>query len=165
VHQDLHQEGPQADSAGAVVARGRPREFSPEFTAWFGDSKVVDENGQPLVVYHGTRGGPDIESFATRMEKWSGAGLLSVGVHFGTAPAANERLTQRAGVRPAGDRVYPVYLRLENPVRVDDLGSNWPDRDTRGLPQCLRREDRQGALEVQHRARRHFLAGDLGDER
>lgn len=27
---------------------------SAEFKAWFGDSKVVDENGDPLVVYHGT---------------------------------------------------------------------------------------------------------------
>jgi hypothetical protein len=27
---------------------------TPAFKEWFGDSKVVDENGQPLVVYHGT---------------------------------------------------------------------------------------------------------------
>lgn len=30
---------------------------SEAFKAWFGDSKVVDENGDPLVVYHGTRKG------------------------------------------------------------------------------------------------------------
>lgn len=24
------------------------------FRNWFGDSKVVDENGKPIVVYHGT---------------------------------------------------------------------------------------------------------------
>jgi len=27
---------------------------TPEFKKWFGDSKVVDENGKPLVVYHGS---------------------------------------------------------------------------------------------------------------
>jgi hypothetical protein len=27
---------------------------TPQFKKWFGDSKVVDENGQPKVVYHGT---------------------------------------------------------------------------------------------------------------
>lgn len=27
---------------------------SKEFKDWFGDSKVVDENGEPLIVYHGT---------------------------------------------------------------------------------------------------------------
>ena len=26
---------------------------TPEFKKWFGDSKVVDDNGKPLVVYHG----------------------------------------------------------------------------------------------------------------
>ncbi len=25
-----------------------------QFKRWFGDSKVVDENGEPLIVYHGT---------------------------------------------------------------------------------------------------------------
>lgn len=28
---------------------------SPEFKAWFGDSKAVDEHGKPLVVYHGSK--------------------------------------------------------------------------------------------------------------
>src|SRR5690606_20304992 len=27
---------------------------TPAFKAWFGDSKVVDDQGKPLVVYHGT---------------------------------------------------------------------------------------------------------------
>lgn len=35
---------------------------SAEFKAWFGDSKVVDAEGKPLRVYHGT--GVDIEAFA-----------------------------------------------------------------------------------------------------
>jgi len=34
---------------------------SPAFKRWFGDSKVVDENGEPLVVYHGSAN--DIEAF------------------------------------------------------------------------------------------------------
>ena len=28
---------------------------SPAFKSWFGESKIVDEHGKPLVVYHGTR--------------------------------------------------------------------------------------------------------------
>ena len=45
---------------GGEVAAGEerfalaPPTDSPEFRRWFGDSKVVDENGEPLVVYHGT---------------------------------------------------------------------------------------------------------------
>lgn len=33
------------------------------FWRWFGDSKVVDEQGRPLVVYHGARGKTDITEF------------------------------------------------------------------------------------------------------
>ncbi len=34
---------------------------SPEFKKWFGDSKVVDGNGDPMVVYHGTNN--DVHNF------------------------------------------------------------------------------------------------------
>ena len=34
--------------------RPRRQTESPEFKTWFGDSKAVDEQGEPLVVYHGT---------------------------------------------------------------------------------------------------------------
>lgn len=42
---------------------------TPEFKRWFGNSKVVDENGKPKVMYHGSR-----EKF-TSMDKEKG-GLL-----------------------------------------------------------------------------------------
>ena len=38
-----------------------PQTETPEFKKWFGDSKVVDANGKPLVVYHG--GKPGISEF------------------------------------------------------------------------------------------------------
>ena len=37
---------------------------TPEFKRWFGVSKVVDEDGNPLVVYHGTK--KDFSSFKTK---------------------------------------------------------------------------------------------------
>lgn len=37
------------------------KEREANFKEWFGDSKVVDENGEPLVVYHGT--GADFNEF------------------------------------------------------------------------------------------------------
>ena len=44
---------------------------TPSFKKWFGDwentpesaSKVLDENGEPLVVYHGSRTGGDFNTF------------------------------------------------------------------------------------------------------
>ena len=75
---------------------------TPEFRNWFGDSKVVDAEGKPMVVYHGTAS--DFAEFNT-----------DEGAHFGTAPAANER----AGMFMRGN-VMPVYLSIKNPKRVQD---------------------------------------------
>ena len=56
---------------------------TPEFKAWFGDwendtenaSKVVDENGEPLVVYHGTKN--EFYEFDTnkQLKGWLGRGF------------------------------------------------------------------------------------------
>lgn len=43
--------------ASFAAKRFKNPEHAKAFTAWFGDSKVVDENGEPLVVYRGTKGG------------------------------------------------------------------------------------------------------------
>lgn len=39
----------------AEPGESRHKTSTPEFKAWFGDSKVVDDDGEPLVVYHGTK--------------------------------------------------------------------------------------------------------------
>lgn len=53
------QRGEQSGIAGDIVAafdRGSGDQTETEaFKRWFGDSKVVDAEGKPLVVYHGTR--------------------------------------------------------------------------------------------------------------
>ena len=101
---------------------------TPEFKAWFGDSKVVDEQGKPLVVYHGTRRGFDV--FNTE----------GLGAHFGTASAANARvglpLEEGAAIERAaldddlGDvagSLVPVYLSVKSPFRMPDRLSWLPD--------------------------------------
>lgn len=42
------------DEAGNVLFQPAPPIESEAFRRWFGDSKVVDEDGNPLVVFHGT---------------------------------------------------------------------------------------------------------------
>jgi hypothetical protein len=71
---------------------------------WFGDSKVVDRNGKPLVCYHA--GSETITDF----HPWT---------HFGTAVAANQRMTDRNGKELSG-AIFPVYLRITNPLKVTD---------------------------------------------
>ena len=50
----MYQEGIKYDENGKADIN------TPEFKNWFGNSKVVDENGEPLVVYHGTESNFDI---------------------------------------------------------------------------------------------------------
>jgi hypothetical protein len=64
---------------------------TPEFKAWFGDwendpenaSKVVDENGEPLVVFHGSRYG-GINVFDINQSKRDSSGLKEYGSFFTT---------------------------------------------------------------------------------
>jgi hypothetical protein len=77
------------------------------FWRWFGDSKVVDEGGRPLVVYHGT----DTEFDVFEISE-------DIGFHFGAQAAANDRIS-RAEMQEG--RILPVYLSIQNPLRMPDL--------------------------------------------
>jgi hypothetical protein len=75
------------------------------------DSVVRGEDGKLKKVYHGTT--DMIDTFI---------GLLSS--HFGTADAANDRLLEhsRWQTSTAGQRIYPVYLNITNPIVMTDMG-------------------------------------------
>lgn len=108
------------------------------FKRWFGDSKITDDNGKPLRVYHGTptagfssfdtkRGGsntgsPDAAhsiSFTTQPET-AGTYSRSHDLEF------YERAKQALGREPGTgapkheSATYPVYLRVTNPLVVTD---------------------------------------------
>ena len=85
------------------------------FKKWFGGSKVVDENGEPLVVYHGTNA--DFDKFE----------IGDIGFHFGNYEQANERMTDFSDGNP---HIMSGYLKMENPLDiVSDVG-DWLDVDT-----------------------------------
>jgi hypothetical protein len=79
---------------------------SAAFKKWFGDSKVVDANGDPLVVYHGTSS--DIEEFDGGRDNIN---------YFSTDSAfAGRFASMRRGVTREADtfpNVMPVYLSLQ----------------------------------------------------
>lgn len=53
LYQDILQlPGVEGDAEKAIKLYNQTK--TPEFKKWFGDSKVVDENGEPLIVYHGS---------------------------------------------------------------------------------------------------------------
>jgi Large polyvalent protein associated domain 38/ADP-Ribosyltransferase in polyvalent proteins len=92
------------------------------FKQWFGDSKVVDENGEPLVVYHGTivRGTKsgeqmgDIKAFDRMFSaKFRAPSIDTVGSWFSTNPG--EGGAQMYSGATEGSVIYPVYLSIKNP--------------------------------------------------
>ena len=82
-----------------------------QFKRWFGDSKVVDRDGEPLVVYHGTseKNGDFFIFDSSKAKKKGGLGLAALGKgnYF-----TSERLT---GNERYGKRVIQTFLRIENP--------------------------------------------------
>jgi hypothetical protein len=97
---------------------------SPEFRQWFGASRVVDETGQPLRVYHGTA----IELDAFDIEGMSGVNFKQgEGFAFFTdksdayPSSASDYAKQAAGKRQ-GANVIPAFVKLEKPLIVNADG-------------------------------------------
>lgn len=85
-------------------------EFSTAFQRWFGDSKVVDENGKPLVVYHGSL--RDFDSFDPDASRFGNKGLyFTADAGYASAFARTGR-----GQTEGSPTVYPVYLSIKNPL-------------------------------------------------
>ena len=113
---------------------------SDAFKAWFGDSKVVDKDGKPLVVYHGTTA-----VFSAFSEAKTGAsidsGFLGKGFYFSTDPRIASSYTSIG--RPARENapnVMPVYVSLQNPYQwgIKTTGVRGAVLNDSGLPRELR---------------------------
>jgi hypothetical protein len=88
---------------------------TPEFKRFFGDSKVVNADGTPRVVYHGTTKDFDVPKTSFKREEYA-----KFGFHVGTEEAANTRLVQTEGLEAQGANIMPIYVRAENPLRLDE---------------------------------------------
>lgn len=104
----------QFDQNGQVITD------SPAFRDWFGESKVVNEKGEPLVVYHGTY--KDFSKF--EMYKTETASSFAGLEGFFFTPNSEYASDMVGGEKPrqhfnkANPRVLPVYLSLKNPKVV-----------------------------------------------
>jgi hypothetical protein len=85
---------------------------TPQFKRWFGDSKIVDADGNPQVMYHGA-------SFIRRPPgtKVKGGDFTTFipnhrGLIFVTP---DPEFTETHFARGEGGRVYPLYVKSENP--------------------------------------------------
>ena len=93
---------------------------TPEFKAWFGDwendpenaSKVVDENGEPLVVYHGTYAKEKFNNFDFNK--------ADLGFHFGTYEQANDRSRTKIGIKDYKQFIEPFFLNIRKLFVIND---------------------------------------------
>lgn len=100
----------------AYDTQGKADINTPEFKAWFGGSKVVDESGQPRVVYHGT---PNLFSAFDKAylpaPSANDPGFYGQGFYFADSYPASWRYTRGKGV------ILPLYLSIKNPLVLDDV--------------------------------------------
>ncbi len=92
-----------------VLRQPAARLDSPEFKAWFGKSKVVDESGSPLRLFHGT---------AHSFDEFNIRGL---GVWFSADPSISGAYSEIAARTGGEAQVMPVYVRIENPAPAEAL--------------------------------------------
>ena len=90
----------EIDAAGGNITQ------TAAFKAWFGDSKVVDADGKPLVVYRGEFEG-ETDNFNTRL----------------TTPTFSKSKYVAGDYAADGEqgRVIPVYLSIQNPIEIGNL--------------------------------------------
>lgn len=127
---------------------------SPAFRRWFGASKVVDEAGKPLIVYHGTPG-PEFDAFDP-----SKKGVTSVlgmpfethrqGFYFAEKPGFAHGFAQQDRGRKQGS-VIDAFLSIKNPL---DVSASDNESYKRLLEVARRMHDEDKAFDVNYIADR-----------
>lgn len=98
---------------------------SQQFKNWFGNSKIVDNNGNPLVVWHGLKN-PEMYFdsknkkilFAPDFDEFSVANKIEIGAWF----SPDESVARLYGT-PA-----PFFLYATNPIQEESPLENKPEK-------------------------------------
>lgn len=105
---------------------------TPEFKRWFGNSQVVGADGRPLILFHGTRPWGRSNWSETPFSEFK---MVSPDgdyfYHFGSLAQATDRVdltlidtppTSDYEKRLSEVRLYAVFLSIQNPLQVSDIG-------------------------------------------
>ena len=104
------------------------------FKKWFGDwendadkvSKIVDENGEPLVVYHGTQA--EFNEFSNSFNDKSYEGFFFT--------------DDKKMAESYGNNVMEVFLNIRDAFEIEGNGRNWNDLNTDIISLVPRLEDK-----------------------
>ena len=128
-------DGSIADNSGNVKPKTRfsvedetdstGRELTVQQQEYFRDSKVRDEQGRLLTMYHGTNADKLFTVFDTYGGKF---GLFGRGSYFTDNPEIAQSYTAKG--RGNSPRTYEVYLNIKNPLDMDAAfdKSAWKDQ-------------------------------------
>ena len=119
-----------AGAAPGILPAGRqtraamisPEERAANFRKWFGDSKVVDSEGRPLTMFHGTSSDADFSAFdQSKMDQNAlfGPGVYttaSADIAGGAQDGAKGYAGKGAGQSP---RIMPLTVKIESPFDAD----------------------------------------------
>lgn len=110
--------------------------YSDNFLKWFGDwtsedkenvSKVVDKNGEPLIVYHYTT--EHFDTFDLSFFGQSDQGDLGEGFYVTpTSPEEDASKHYNYFTKGYGNIVMPLFANIKNPIskeKVKELGISW----------------------------------------
>jgi len=141
----------QIIESGILTApNGKPSNLTPEqyelvrtheFKAWFGDwenspetsSKVVDENGEPLVVYHGTRKRfNSFDKLKGYSQNWYGLGFYFTDSkedieknYTSKGKDYKDKVKNKKIDLEVGEYVFDVFLNIKNPLELfNKIGKN-----------------------------------------
>ena len=131
------------------TAERAPRVETPAFKKWFGDSKIVDEDGNPLVVYHGTK--REFNVFETKYP--DGLFFFSVNPSFASKwpvgsggkgdlrepPPGTEQEYNR--IKKVEERLYSQYMKPSDDYDLNTKeGRDQFDSDRAALKAAVKKE-------------------------
>lgn len=101
----------------ALAQSSNPQTETPEFRNWFGESKVVDEQGKPMVVYHGTDS--DFQQFKTRGYSGKNTDVNATSKEYAQTSRLGHWFSSSDPSKVGGyTSVIPSYLNIKNPYKI-----------------------------------------------
>lgn len=123
---------------------------TPAFKRWFGDwendpanaSKVVDENGEPLVVYHGSENAGFTTFDSDYWDEGTLGNFTSSEVEIAETYSGSSLLIRSDMGQGKRQGNYALFLNIRNPLIVDAQGNYWDEIPPEN------RDDYVGAVEL-----------------
>jgi len=92
---------------------------TPQFKKWFGGSKVVNEDGSPRVMYHGTQA--DISEFKGKLIFTSPNPMVANKFAADDMAWTEEKIGTPFNPNPIGANVLPLYVKADNPFDYQNI--------------------------------------------